>query len=180
METKKCQQCGQIFSRQRKPGRGGTDSPSRWKTRRFCSHECSNAFRKSRVGASQTCRHCGKMFYAKRLPCGLKESPLVMSKRRYCSTVCYHAVAGPSQHDPSAKSAVQYALKMGRMSRPEACEECGCTPPPTSGGRNGLEGHHDDYNKPLEVRWLCRKCHVRWHRGSRAVPKAPEKLRGEQ
>lgn len=35
------------------------------------------------------------------------------------------------------------------------CEQCG--------GNHMLQRHHDDYSKPLEVRILCRKCHLRWH-----------------
>jgi len=40
--------------------------------------------------------------------------------------------------------------------RPAACERCGitCT----------THGHHPDYSKPLEVVWVCRKCHAKEHR----------------
>lgn len=47
------------------------------------------------------------------------------------------------------------AVKAGRIVRPTSCSECGkeCRP----------HGHHDDYSKPLEVRWLCNSCHKRHH-----------------
>lgn len=38
---------------------------------------------------------------------------------------------------------------------PGPCEECGTT--------EGVEKHHDDYDKPLEVRWFCRKHHMALH-----------------
>ncbi len=42
------------------------------------------------------------------------------------------------------------ALRLGHLQR-KPCEVCGS---PDS------EKHHDDYDKPLEVRWLCRKHHL--------------------
>ena len=53
-----------------------------------------------------------------------------------------------------AKSKVRSALKKGELVR-GACEECGA---------EKAEAHHDDYNYPLKVRWLCSKCHHKWHK----------------
>lgn len=50
---------------------------------------------------------------------------------------------------------VNRAIKAGRLKR-QSCEKCG------SAVR--VHGHHDDYYKPLEVRWLCSKCHAKLHR----------------
>jgi len=35
------------------------------------------------------------------------------------------------------------------------CEVC---------GSSFVHGHHDDYTKPLEVRWLCPTHHKQWHK----------------
>lgn len=33
-------------------------------------------------------------------------------------------------------------------------------------GKPGVERHHPNYNKPLEIVWLCRSCHKRLHSGA--------------
>jgi hypothetical protein len=55
-----------------------------------------------------------------------------------------------------AGQAVSYAVEKGRMVRPEICSRCG------AGGK--IQGHHRDYDKPLEVEWLCIGCHGEVHR----------------
>lgn len=54
-----------------------------------------------------------------------------------------------------AHLAVSNALKTGRLVKSSSCEDC---------GKSGMiHGHHDDYTKPLEVRWLCVRCHSLFH-----------------
>ena len=50
---------------------------------------------------------------------------------------------------------VSRAIRAGRLKK-QPCEKCGST--------NRVHGHHDDYYKPLEVRWLCPKCHTEFHK----------------
>ena len=40
--------------------------------------------------------------------------------------------------------------------QPQPCERCGQT--------EGVHGHHEDYNKPLAVTWLCPLHHKQRHR----------------
>lgn len=56
-----------------------------------------------------------------------------------------------------ARTMVGNAVRAGRLVKPNMCESDGCE----STGR--LHGHHDDYARPLEVRWLCPACHHEWH-----------------
>lgn len=52
----------------------------------------------------------------------------------------------------SVRNAVYRAIKNGQLVRPQHCSECGI--------KARIEAHHEDYNKALEVIWLCHKCHV--------------------
>jgi hypothetical protein len=58
-----------------------------------------------------------------------------------------------------AHEAVYSAICSGRLIRPEICSKCGKKPKPRSDGRTRIHAHHPDYNKPLEVEWLCADCH---------------------
>lgn len=73
-----------------------------------------------------------------------------------------------------ARNALNHAIKRGDLKRPTHCEECGGRGEPTADGRSPLQAHHADYSKPLEVEWLCSKCHGSLHRPStREAPRPP-------
>ncbi|API61064.1 hypothetical protein BSL82_09710 [Tardibacter chloracetimidivorans] len=54
----------------------------------------------------------------------------------------------------AAHTALGNAVRSGKLKK-QPCAFCG------SGER--LEAHHHDYNKPLDVTWLCSACHGRFH-----------------
>ena len=55
-----------------------------------------------------------------------------------------------------ARIAVNHTIRDGKITRPSICEYC---------FEKGLiDGHHEDYSKPLDVDWLCKKCHKELHR----------------
>src|SRR5439155_23409698 len=85
--------------------------------------------------------------------------------RRFCSIACKGLAQRlrPQERKlrltatPEARRAhrlVRYYIGTGRLRKPYCCSQCG------QPGR--VEAAHEDYAKPLLVRWLCRSCHVRW------------------
>lgn len=76
-----------------------------------------------------------------------------------------------------AHDRAMYAVKTGKLIRPDKCSKCGikCKP----------HAHHEDYSKALEVVWLCSVCHFYFHhqhkhhaeRASEKTPKGDAVLR---
>jgi len=56
---------------------------------------------------------------------------------------------------------VMYAVKLGILSKPKECSKCG--------QMKRIEGHHEDYSKPLEVIWLCNPCHQALHKTKKII-----------
>lgn len=55
-----------------------------------------------------------------------------------------------------ARMIVALAVRIGAITRPDTCEKCK--------QQKKITAHHEDYLKPLNVRWLCHLCHAEEHR----------------
>lgn len=146
---------------------------------RFCSLACGRRYWSRRKAEREpaTCAGCGSQFMA------LKH---IRSKswNRFCSNTCCAAHAKATgkfagaqnprwlggvstdnmryrrrqqERNPvqeAARHAVKLAKRSGLLVR-QPCEVCGA---------DKAHAHHDDYSKPLEVRWLCSVHHDEHHR----------------
>ena len=103
----------------------------------------------------RACKCCGKDFF-------VKKQEVKKGKGIYCSKSC-SAKSHTGEASPGwkgglmtlqqrAQDRAKKAVKNGELQR-QPCEICGST--------RFVEGHHDDYSKPLEVCWLCRSCHAK-------------------
>lgn len=61
--------------------------------------------------------------------------------------------ANPKKY--KAQTWVNNAVRDGRLAKADNCEVCN--------SNFAIEGHHDDYDQPKVVRWLCSRCHSLWH-----------------
>jgi hypothetical protein len=73
-------------------------------------------------------------------------------KNKKADYLIKHRAKHPEKN--KARARVCRALREGKLTK-EPCEICGCIK---------AEAHHDDYSKPLSVRWLCDKHHKEFHK----------------
>jgi hypothetical protein len=64
---------------------------------------------------------------------------------------------GEDKRRTAAHNAVIRAIKGNKLS-PEPCKVC---------GNEEVVAHHEDYDKPLDVVWLCYSCHAKHHKGKK-------------
>lgn len=73
-------------------------------------------------------------------------------RQRINDVVARWKAANPEKR--RAHTTLSNAIRDGKIVR-QPCEVC---------GSERSHGHHDDYSKPLEVRWLCAVHHAEQHR----------------
>jgi len=56
----------------------------------------------------------------------------------------------------NARQILNGAVRTGKVVKPVSCSDCGAI--------GKITGHHEDYNRPLDVVWLCYECHGLRHR----------------
>lgn len=77
------------------------------------------------------------------------------NRKKYVAIASKRVIEHKEENKPYIKvwDKVQKALKRGKLEK-KPCEMC---------GDENSQAHHCDYAKPLEVMWLCRRCHADWH-----------------
>jgi len=109
----------------------------------LCKCDCGNeAIIKSDYLIQGSKKSCGCLWHPKG-----KDHPSYKYGRKTADSI----YRNKNLEKRNAKAKVEYALKTGKLTKPELCEACK--------EKRKLEGHHFDYSKPLEVVWLCHKCH---------------------
>ena len=73
--------------------------------------------------------------------------------RQYRTTLPPSPAAKERRRRTNARQAAQYAKDRGQLVE-GPCLDC---------GKKADEMHHTDYAKPLDVQWLCRRCHRERH-----------------
>lgn len=72
---------------------------------------------------------------------------------RRLSAITYAELSLDAKRKATARAKAKMAVVRGKLT-PCPCEVCG----------SKAEMHHDDYSKPLAVRWLCRTHHLQHHK----------------
>lgn len=103
------------------------------------------------------CREKNRVYYQERMERLGREEVLRLGRESYeqnkdhkLDLAVIKREESPEQYQ--AYYLVRQAIRRGDLVRPTTCDNCGISCRP--------DAHHKDYLKPLEVTFLCRKCHV--------------------
>lgn len=112
----------------------------------------------SALPAPRACNECGRPRTDKQKQ---RACPTCASRKHRANNPEYYRLkakrhrADPIQgHKLRVRRVLRHAVSKGKV-HPLPCEVC---------GNPQVDGHHDDYSKPLDVRWLCRKHHSELHK----------------
>jgi len=78
---------------------------------------------------------------------------VVANRARVAATHAEYRARHPDK--AAARSAVSNAVARGLLTKDAACSTCETV--------GYVEARHDDYSRPLDVRWLCKTCHEMVH-----------------
>jgi hypothetical protein len=73
-----------------------------------------------------------------------------------------HVERHPEQ--AAAGKALRAAVKRGEVAKADRCQARGCS------SSKSIEAHHHNYQRPLEILWLCAACHRRGHARGYILP----------
>ena|ERR1700689_2792033 len=119
------------------------------------------------------CKKCNQLYIDQQKSLSIKskniDSDLVNKKNfRFC-TNCNKKLSVPRSHYCKTcnlmatkdyfikirlRAITQYFLRNGHIKKSKHCLLC---------LNKKIEGHHENYNKPLEIMWLCKKHHYAVH-----------------
>lgn len=85
--------------------------------------------------------------YQKKYKKGYRQRPDVKARRTAAKQM------PETQRQIKANNKIQHLIQTGELQR-QPCEVC---------NEPNAHAHHDDYDKPLEIRWLCPSCHGEHH-----------------
>jgi ribosomal protein S27AE len=71
-------------------------------------------------------------------------------------------LADEARKKANSRATLHVNVKRGKVVKSPNCSKCG--------SKDAIEAHHEDYNRPLNVVWFCRKCHISYHQKAKEAP----------